>query len=247
MRNNFTPGECALCTTKEEYEALKAVMLADGFPVFSDHRGYRGSCFYGISDERLGFSYVVIGSGKLSGVYREIPLSEALFRGAPDFATLLVTVNNRYYWLDDNQCDVSVKIVRVGSDGHILDSGSVHWWHEAKVIAKRDPQKSQVEILAETVKEWPDNLGKAGLLVQSNPEFDIVTVWRGNQWHTESINGVTKEQWLDAVTLSEQDMVKLAGRDMQAQLESDMKDSWYRLLSFSGVAEDIIKKGWVKK
>lgn len=129
----FKPGDGAKPTTELEYRALMAVMQADGWTVCKGHNGWntfeRTLCIY----------HGVIRWS--SAPINEIPLQEALFRGAPDWAVDIVYCNNDFHWRGEDRTK------RIGSNSEWVR-------HKNAPISDLPPIATRPQPATEPV--WPE-------------------------------------------------------------------------------------------
>lgn len=145
----YKNNEYTQCKTEDEYNALRYLIEQDGWPVYNDHGGYRtGKTYYGINENR--FMVTQIGTSS--------PLTETLFRGAPEWATLLVLNGEHgYVWLYNNKISSEVKYCYLKDGYRGVCKGTVYRnnrFRTAKVIAKREikPMQTKEEMLAKIDK-----------------------------------------------------------------------------------------------
>lgn len=125
----YKNNEYTYCKTEDEYNALRFLIEQDGWLIWDYHAGYNIHCSdYGIWDDE----FMSVDDGTF------IPQEEMYFRGAPEWATLLVlTFLGGYAWLDINRIRNKVKFCY--TKGTCRGTSSIHpEWGTATVIAKRE-------------------------------------------------------------------------------------------------------------
>lgn len=151
-RTPFKNGESFFCASELECSALRKLIELDGWPVYEDPVAYREWEYCGI------FQGEFMGLGKPK---TPLSASEALFRGAPEWATLVVKgCTGMFVWVEHNRKGERTRIKFFGESEASLTVQD-HGWYRAEVVARRSNLlTSLAEQLARLTEEQLDELEK---------------------------------------------------------------------------------------